>query len=183
VTEQARLVHGSLDGGSADTGDGRNLVDRPIAQTVTLYLNCHDAQNSSLALSVVVSQIVRQRTGTTERSAAVARCLPVGGPLALARSEPAKHPAVDFADLASVDWSRTATQRAPAFNRLGKVRRLAIADPALAVALPELPTGIIKLKFIETCIDQVLKCPTSRTERLDRICQCCGNAFDLNCSA
>jgi hypothetical protein len=84
VTEPARLVHGSLDCGSADTSDGRNLVNRPIAHTMTLYLKRDDAQDGSLALSIVVPQIVRQRAGTTERPPAVARCLPVRGALALA---------------------------------------------------------------------------------------------------
>jgi hypothetical protein len=54
VTKAARLVHRILDCGSADTSDGRNLVDRPIAQTMTLYLKRNDAQHGSLALSIVV---------------------------------------------------------------------------------------------------------------------------------
>jgi hypothetical protein len=55
----ARLVHRILHSGSADTSDGRNPVDRPIAHTMTLYLKRDDAQDSSLAFSVVVPQIVR----------------------------------------------------------------------------------------------------------------------------
>jgi hypothetical protein len=51
---------------------------------MTLYLKRDDAQDGSLALSIVVPQIVRQRAGTTERPPAVARCLPVRGALALA---------------------------------------------------------------------------------------------------
>jgi hypothetical protein len=118
VTEPARLVHGSLDCGSADTSDGRNLVDRPVAHTVTLYLKRHDAQDSSLDLSVVVPQIVRQRARTAKRPPAVARCLPVGGPLALAGSESAKHPAAGLADLAGMTWSRTAPQGTPRSSRV-----------------------------------------------------------------
>jgi hypothetical protein len=77
VTETARLVHRILDCSSADTSDGRNLVDRPIAHTMTLYLKRDDAQDSSLALSIVVPQIVRQRRWN-HRVPAGGRAMPSG---------------------------------------------------------------------------------------------------------
>jgi hypothetical protein len=184
VTEPARFVHCGLDRGSADTSDGRNFVDRPITDAMTLYLERHDAQDSSLALSVVVPQIVRQRAGTAERAPAVARCLPVGRPLALAGSESAKHPAVDLTDRAGVAaWGTTAGRGAPAVDQAGKVRRLAVADPPFAVALPEQFGRLIEVVNVGTSVDDIEKRPTGLTERLNQVCQCRGNAFGFNSSA
>jgi hypothetical protein len=184
VTEPARFVHGGLDCGSADTSDGRNLVDRPIADTVTLYLKRHYTQDSSLPLSVVVPQIVRKRAGTAERAPAVARSLPVGRPLALTGSESAKHPAVGLDDLADMAaWGSTAAHGAPALDLVGKVRRLAVADPPLDVGLPEQPGRVIKAVHVGTSVDDIMKRLSGLTERLHHVCQCGGKAFDFNSSA
>ena len=66
---------------------------------------------------------------------------------------------------------------------VGKVRRLAVADPTLPVALPKLPGGLIEVMHIGTCVDDIVKRPTDLAKRLNLICQCRGNAFDFNRSA
>ncbi len=139
---------------------------------MTLYLKRHDAQDSSLALSVVAPQIVRQRAGTAERAPAVARGLPVGRSLALTGSESAKY----LVGMAA--WGSTAAQGAPALDLVEKIRRLAVADPPFAVALPEQFGRLIEVVNVGTNVDDIEKRPTVLTERLE----CTPPAFAMSWS-
>ena len=75
-----------------------------------------------------------------------------------------------------------AAQGAPTVDRVGKVLRLALADCALAVALPEQLGGLIKVLHVRAGIDYIEECLTGCAEcsAFDLVCQLCRNTFNNN---
>ena len=113
-------MHGGLNGGTAYAGEGCYFVDWKVADTVPLNFASNDAQDSALALSVVMPETVRQRAGTAQHPATVSRSFTIGGSLTLTWQK-AAYAAVHFVDFGKLAHRWSAAQWAPPLDAGDKV--------------------------------------------------------------
>jgi hypothetical protein len=180
--EPTRFVQGVLDRRSSDSCTIRDFINRYVTNAVALHLEGDNAKHGTLALGEVMSQRLRQSARAAEpaltHSALYSFAIRKTS-AAFSWRKPAYHPAVDPADLSGMAGGHTAPTGTPALDRLDQVRRLSIADLALAPVLPEQPAGLIEMFHVRAGVDDVQKGEAVGTERsiFNLLYQFCGNAL------
>jgi hypothetical protein len=129
MTEPTSFMNCRLHRCPANTGEGRDLVDRQVAHAMVFYLAGNDAKDRALPFRVALPQSVRQCARSARHPATVSRCFSVGRPLALPRHEPVDA-CVHFGDRGELARRGAPAQRPAPFYARSEIRRFIVIDGA-----------------------------------------------------